>query len=209
MSGKYCVKVCILCSPFPHEGESRCALVYLGTLAYIHEVCPGLRHRLTTSRRAVSSSSTVHPSPPPLIPRGQEPSQSTLTLLRISSKQTYYTEKTGQDSSGGCRSSGFRTELNPRLVLGTIIASSMTSDGSTRVPYILWTVGLTAGLSTAAVLLRSFTRLRILHTFGADDALMLIAQILTMGFAAAIFAGELHPPPRGNFPITYRMTKKS
>lgn len=133
--------------------------------------------------------------PPPLIPRGQEPSQSTLTLLRISSKQTYYTEKTGQDSSGGCRSSGFRTELNPRLVLGTIIASSMTSDGSTRVPYILWTVGLTAGLSTAAVLLRSFTRLRILHTFGADDALMLIAQILTMGFAAAIFAGELHPPP--------------
>lgn len=66
----------------------------------------------------------------------------------------------------------------------------MASDNDTQVPYVLWTVGLTAGLSTVAVLLRTYTRLRILHTFGADDTLMLIAQLLTLGSAVAIFSGQ-------------------
>lgn len=65
-----------------------------------------------------------------------------------------------------------------------------STDNETQVPYVLRTVGLTAGLSTVAVLLRTFTRLSILHTFGADDAVMLIAQVLTLGSAVAIFSGE-------------------
>lgn len=68
-----------------------------------------------------------------------------------------------------------------------------SKNNDTRVPYIVWTMGLTAGLSTAAVLLRIYTRLRILHTFGADDAVMVFAQLLTLGSAAAIFSGAYTP----------------
>lgn len=69
--------------------------------------------------------------------------------------------------------------------------ASMASPPShdTQIPYILWTISLTCGLSTLAVLLRSYTRLRILHTFGADDAVMVLAQVLTIGSAVTMFFG--------------------
>ncbi|KAF3760371.1 hypothetical protein M406DRAFT_230293, partial [Cryphonectria parasitica EP155] len=61
-------------------------------------------------------------------------------------------------------------------------------DGASQTSYIVSLVVIACVLSTLAVILRVFTRARILHTFGADDAVMVFAQVLTLGSAAAILA---------------------
>lgn len=63
-------------------------------------------------------------------------------------------------------------------------------DDETQLPYVIGIVTMALVLSTAAVILRLVTRARILHTFGPDDAFMAAAQILTIGSAIAIYAGQ-------------------
>ncbi|KAL1848500.1 hypothetical protein Daus18300_013601 [Diaporthe australafricana] len=59
-------------------------------------------------------------------------------------------------------------------------------DGQSQVTFIVSILSLATVISTAVVVLRIFTRARILRTFGADDAVMGIAQLLTIGAAVAI-----------------------
>ncbi|KAK1995315.1 hypothetical protein LX36DRAFT_659770 [Colletotrichum falcatum] len=59
-------------------------------------------------------------------------------------------------------------------------------DGESRFPEILAIVVIGAVLSTLAVALRAFTRLKMLRTFGIDDVLMVVAQVLVLGAAVAI-----------------------
>ncbi|KAK1980095.1 hypothetical protein LZ30DRAFT_146319 [Colletotrichum cereale] len=59
-------------------------------------------------------------------------------------------------------------------------------DGETRIAEILAILVVGAVLSTAAVALRAFTRLKMLRTFGADDVIMVVAQVLVLGSAVAI-----------------------
>lgn len=63
-------------------------------------------------------------------------------------------------------------------------------DEGSRITYIVSVVAVMSVLSTLAVVLRIFTRLRILHIYGADDAVMVVAQVMTLGSAVATFAGE-------------------
>lgn len=62
-------------------------------------------------------------------------------------------------------------------------------DGQSQVTFIVSILSLATVISTAVVVLRIFTRSRILRTFGADDAVMGIAQLLTIGAAVAIGLG--------------------
>ena len=48
-----------------------------------------------------------------------------------------------------------------------------------------------SALTTLVVCSRIFTRLHILKTFGYEDAFMVLAQLLTLGSAAAIGLGAL------------------
>lgn len=65
-----------------------------------------------------------------------------------------------------------------------------SKDGETQVPYIVAVLTVACVLSTTVVVLRLYTRLSILNTFGADDFVMAITQVLTLGSAAAIYIGE-------------------
>lgn len=62
-------------------------------------------------------------------------------------------------------------------------------DGQSQVTFIVSILSLATVISTAVVVLRIFTRARILRTFGLDDAVMGVAQILTIGAAVAIGLG--------------------
>lgn len=62
-------------------------------------------------------------------------------------------------------------------------------DGQSQVTFIVSILSLATVISTAVVVLRIFTRSRILRTFGPDDAVMGIAQLLTIGAAVAIGLG--------------------
>lgn len=62
-------------------------------------------------------------------------------------------------------------------------------DGQSQVTFIVSILSLATVISTAVVVLRIFTRARILRTFGVDDAVMGVAQILTIGAAVAIGLG--------------------
>ncbi|KAK2042612.1 hypothetical protein LZ31DRAFT_555905 [Colletotrichum somersetense] len=59
-------------------------------------------------------------------------------------------------------------------------------DGETRFAEILAILIIGAVFSTLAVALRAFTRLKMLRTFGLDDVLMVVAQVLVLGTAVAI-----------------------
>lgn len=59
-------------------------------------------------------------------------------------------------------------------------------DGQSQVTFIVSVLSLATVISTAVVALRIFTRSCILRTFGPDDAVMGIAQLLTIGAAVAI-----------------------
>ncbi|WQF78751.1 hypothetical protein CDEST_03765 [Colletotrichum destructivum] len=59
-------------------------------------------------------------------------------------------------------------------------------DGESRFAEILAMLIVGSVLSTAAVALRAFTRMRMLRTFGLDDTVMVVAQILVIGAAVAI-----------------------
>lgn len=63
-------------------------------------------------------------------------------------------------------------------------------DGESQVPYVVSVLTVACVLSTTVVVLRLFTRIHILNTFGADDAVMGFAQVLTLGSAAAIYLGN-------------------
>ncbi|PSR81778.1 hypothetical protein BD289DRAFT_344539, partial [Coniella lustricola] len=67
-----------------------------------------------------------------------------------------------------------------------------SKDDETQVPYVIGVVTMALVLSTAAVGLRLLTRIRILHTFGPDDAFMAVAQLLTIGSAISIYAECQH-----------------
>ncbi|KAJ0137717.1 hypothetical protein CTA2_2010 [Colletotrichum tanaceti] len=54
-------------------------------------------------------------------------------------------------------------------------------DGESRFAEILAVLVVGTVLSTAAVALRAFTRLRMLRTFGLDDAVMVVAQVGGIG----------------------------
>ncbi|ROV94087.1 hypothetical protein VMCG_08265 [Cytospora schulzeri] len=60
-------------------------------------------------------------------------------------------------------------------------------DEQTQVTWIISIISLACIISTTAVALRIYTRLRILHIFGPDDIVMGFAQILS--FAAALSIG--------------------
>lgn len=62
-------------------------------------------------------------------------------------------------------------------------------DGQSQVTFIVSILSLATVISTAVVVLRIFTRARILRTFGLDDAVMGVAQLLTIGAAVAIGLG--------------------
>jgi hypothetical protein len=62
-------------------------------------------------------------------------------------------------------------------------------DGQSQVTFIVSVLSLATVVSTAVVVLRIFTRSCILRTFGPDDAVMGIAQLLTIGAAIAIGLG--------------------
>lgn len=68
-----------------------------------------------------------------------------------------------------------------------------SKDSQSQVPYIVSVLTVACFFSTAVVLLRLYTRLRILRTFGADDMMMGVAQVLTLGSAAAIYFGTSCP----------------
>lgn len=68
-------------------------------------------------------------------------------------------------------------------------------DGQSQVTFIVSILSLATVISTAVVVLRIFTRARILRTFGLDDAVMGVAQVLTIGAAVAIGLGMSLPRP--------------
>lgn len=72
-------------------------------------------------------------------------------------------------------------------------------DGQSQVTWILWVISLACIISTAAVVLRIYTRLRILPIFGPDDILMGIAAIISIAAATTVGLGKsrlpLIPPP--------------
>ncbi|KZL78777.1 integral membrane protein [Colletotrichum tofieldiae] len=71
-----------------------------------------------------------------------------------------------------------------RLATASVVDHSR--DGESRFAEILAILIVGSVLSTAAVILRAFTRIKMLHTFGLDDIIMVVAQILVIGTAVAI-----------------------
>lgn len=67
-------------------------------------------------------------------------------------------------------------------------------DGQSQVTWVVSIVSLACIISTTAVVLRLFTRLRILHICGPDDAFMGLAQLIAIGAAVAIGLGKFHNP---------------
>lgn len=65
-----------------------------------------------------------------------------------------------------------------------------SKDGESHVAYTVAVLTIACVLSTTVVMLRLFTRICILNTFGADDAVMAFAQVLTLGAAASIYLGK-------------------
>ncbi|KAF5024162.1 hypothetical protein F66182_3797 [Fusarium sp. NRRL 66182] len=59
-------------------------------------------------------------------------------------------------------------------------------EGKSRSTEICAVLIIFSILSTAAVALRTFTRLKMLRSFGLDDGLMVVAQVLAIGAAVAI-----------------------
>lgn len=59
-------------------------------------------------------------------------------------------------------------------------------DGQSRVGEIRAIIIVFGALSTLAVLLRCYCRAVILHSFGADDALMIPAQVWKTGVKAGL-----------------------
>lgn len=76
----------------------------------------------------------------------------------------------------------------------TALEVDHSKDGESQVTYIVAVLTVACALSTIVVVLRLFTRLRILNTVGADDFVMAFAQILTLGSAATIFSGKPTSP---------------
>ncbi|KAF6823623.1 integral membrane protein [Colletotrichum musicola] len=70
--------------------------------------------------------------------------------------------------------------------LAAIDSAKHSLDDESRFVEIVAILVVGSVLSTAAVGLRAFTRLKMLHTFGADDTVMLVAQMFTLGSAVAI-----------------------
>lgn len=66
-------------------------------------------------------------------------------------------------------------------------------DGESQVTWAVCIIGLTCAMSTAAVVLRIYTRLRILHIFGPDDVVMGFAQVLSLAAALTIGLGKNTP----------------
>lgn len=62
-------------------------------------------------------------------------------------------------------------------------------DGSTRSPEIRAILITFSILSTTVVALRTYIRHMVLHSFGWDDGVMVIAQVFALGAAAAIGLG--------------------
>lgn len=79
--------------------------------------------------------------------------------------------------------------MSPKVSEAAAVTVDRSKDGETQVPYIISVLTVACVLSTAVVLMRLYTRLRILRTFGADDMVMGLAQVLTLGSAAAIYCG--------------------
>lgn len=74
-------------------------------------------------------------------------------------------------------------------VAATVVADPSKNDES-QMAYIVTILTLGCALSTIAVVLRLYTRLFVLHTFGADDATMAFAQLLTLASGVTIYLGE-------------------
>jgi hypothetical protein len=62
-------------------------------------------------------------------------------------------------------------------------------DGESRVTEISAILSIFATLTTVVVALRTYARQHLLCAFGADDAFMVAAQVLTIGAAIAIGLG--------------------
>lgn len=82
--------------------------------------------------------------------------------------------------------------MSPK-VIEAATAIDHSKDSQSQVPYIVSILTVACFFSTAVVLLRLYTRIRILRTFGADDMMMGIAQVLTLGSATAIYFGMSRP----------------
>ncbi|KAF6810681.1 integral membrane protein [Colletotrichum plurivorum] len=93
--------------------------------------------------------------------------------------------------------------------MAAVDSAKHSIDDESRLVEIVAILAVGSVLSTAAVGLRAFTRLNMLHTFGADDSVMLVAQMFTLGSAVAIGLGESRhglgshswvPPPEDYIP---------
>lgn len=77
-------------------------------------------------------------------------------------------------------------------------------DGQSQVAWAVTIIGVACIISTIAVVLRIYTRLRVLPIFGPDDFVMGIAQLITIGAGLAIGLGESLLP--GAWPCTCGQT---
>lgn len=66
-------------------------------------------------------------------------------------------------------------------------------DGESQVTWAVCIISFACTISTAAVVLRIYTRLCILHIFGSDDVVMGISQILSLAAALTIGLGKEFP----------------
>jgi len=64
-------------------------------------------------------------------------------------------------------------------------------DGQSRFGEIVTILSVFSAISTIAVGMRCYARLFILRCFGRDDGVMVAAQVLTIGSAAAIGVGKI------------------
>lgn len=67
-------------------------------------------------------------------------------------------------------------------------------SSQSRVKEIFALLSVFSALSTSVVALRVWTRARILRSFGVDDAVIVVAQVLTIGAAVAEGLGTLPCP---------------
>jgi hypothetical protein len=77
-----------------------------------------------------------------------------------------------------------------RAASGTAVNHSL--DGESRSAEMCVILSVFCALSTTAVALRTYIRLVLLRTFGFDDGIMLVAQVLAIGAAVAIGLGKCH-----------------
>ena len=69
-------------------------------------------------------------------------------------------------------------------------------SSQSRVKEIFAILSVFSILSTSVVALRVWTRARILRSFGIDDAVIVVAQVLTLGAAVAEGLGTFPRPSR-------------